>query len=72
MPLDLPVDRKTYDRETESKGLGCEVPDAGEDANLGSPPMNMMIESDPMWVDPGMIRAQERYQDQFDRMLARR
>jgi hypothetical protein len=34
--------------------------------------MNTMIESDPMWVDPGMIRAKERYQDQFDRMLARR
>jgi hypothetical protein len=35
-------------------------------------PMNTMIESDPMWVDPGMIRAQERYQDHIDRMLARR
>ncbi|HSJ83202.1 MAG TPA: hypothetical protein VLA91_05225 [Acidimicrobiia bacterium] len=33
--------------------------------------MNTMIEADPMWVDPDMIRAQEQYQAQIDRMLAR-
>lgn len=34
--------------------------------------MNTMIELDPMWVDSDMIRAQEQYQAQLDRMLARR
>lgn len=33
--------------------------------------MNNMIAVDPMWVDPEMIRAQEWYQAQIDRMLAR-
>lgn len=37
-----------------------------------SPSMNWMIELDPMWVDSDMIRAQEQYQAQIDRMLARR
>ncbi|MEX0700447.1 MAG: hypothetical protein WD354_12025 [Acidimicrobiia bacterium] len=37
-----------------------------------SSPMNTMIELDPMWVDSDMIRAQEQYQAQLDRMLARR
>jgi hypothetical protein len=36
-----------------------------------SPSMTGMIATDPMWVDPGMIRAQEQYQAQIDRMLAR-
>jgi hypothetical protein len=36
-----------------------------------SPSMDTMIEADPMWVDPQMIRAQEQYQAQIDRMLAR-
>ena len=36
-----------------------------------SPSMDTMIEADPMWVDPEMIRAQEQYQAQIDRMLAR-
>jgi hypothetical protein len=34
--------------------------------------MNTMIAADPMWVDEDMIRAQEQYQAQIDRMLARR
>jgi hypothetical protein len=34
--------------------------------------MNGMIADDPMWVDPVMIRGQEQYQAQIDRMLARR
>jgi hypothetical protein len=33
--------------------------------------MDTMIELDPMWVDPAMIRAQEQYQAQLDRMIAR-
>ncbi|MDP3984533.1 MAG: hypothetical protein Q8Q52_05970 [Acidimicrobiia bacterium] len=33
--------------------------------------MNTMIEVDPMWVDSDMIRAQEQYQAQLDRMIAR-
>lgn len=37
-----------------------------------SPNMNQMIELDPMWVDAEMLRAQEQYQAQIDRMLARR
>lgn len=37
-----------------------------------SPNMNQMIELDPMWVDAEMLRAQEQYQAQVDRMLARR
>lgn len=36
------------------------------------PFMGTMIERDPMWVDPAMIRAQEQYQSQLDRMIARR
>lgn len=36
------------------------------------PNMGTMIKEDPMWIDPEMIRLQEEYQAQFDRMLARR
>jgi hypothetical protein len=36
-----------------------------------SSPMNTMIGSDPMWVDADMIRTQERYQAQLDRMIGR-
>lgn len=34
--------------------------------------MLRMTELDPMWVDSNMIRAQEQYQAQLDRMIARR
>lgn len=37
-----------------------------------SPVMLTMIEEDPMWTDPDMIRAQEDYQEQMDRMLSER
>lgn len=37
-----------------------------------SPVMMTMIQRDPMWTDPEMIRAQEEYQAQIDRMLGRR
>jgi len=37
-----------------------------------SPQMSTMISVDPMWVDPEMIRAQEQYQAQLDRMIGRR
>jgi hypothetical protein len=37
-----------------------------------SPPMNRMTGLDPMWVDPAMIRGQEQYQAQIDRMLGSR
>jgi len=37
-----------------------------------SPQMNTMISIDPMWVDPDMIRAQEQYQAQLDRMMGNR
>lgn len=37
-----------------------------------SPVMATMIQQDPMWTDSGMIRAQEEYQAQIDRMLGRR
>ncbi len=40
--------------------------------NSLSPSMNTMIQNDPMWTDPEMIRAQEEYQAQLDRMIARR
>lgn len=40
--------------------------------NSLSPSMNTMIENDPMWTDPEMIRAQEEYQAQLDRMIAKR
>lgn len=36
-----------------------------------SPGMTTMIREDPMWVDPDMIKAQEEYQAQFDRMLGK-
>lgn len=37
-----------------------------------SPVMMTMIQDDPMWTDPDMIRAQEEYQAQLDRMLGKR
>lgn len=37
-----------------------------------SPNMGSMIEQNPMWVDPDMIRLQEENQAQLDRMLGRR
>lgn len=37
-----------------------------------SPVMLTMIGEDPMWTDPDMIRAQEEYQAQMDRMLGER
>lgn len=37
-----------------------------------APVMMSMIQEDPMWTDPDMIRAQEEYQAQMDRMLGRR
>lgn len=40
---------------------------AGVDPNMGT-----MIDQDPMWVDPDMIRLQEEYQAQLDRMIGRR
>jgi len=40
---------------------------AGADPNMGT-----MIDQDPMWVDPDMIRLQEEYQAQLDRMIGRR
>ena len=37
-----------------------------------SPVMTTMIGEDPMWIDPDMIKAQEEYQAQLDRMLGQR
>ena len=37
-----------------------------------APDMTTMIRADPMWVDPEMIRLQEQYQMQVDRMLGNR
>lgn len=37
-----------------------------------SPVMMTMIQEDRMWTDPDMIRAQEEYQAQLDRMLGKR
>ncbi|MEX1207904.1 MAG: hypothetical protein WEE36_04745 [Acidimicrobiia bacterium] len=37
-----------------------------------SPGMTPMIREDPMWVDPDMIKAQEEYQAQLDRMVGKR
>ena len=34
--------------------------------------MTTMIREDPMWLDPDMIKAQEEYQAQLDRMLGKR
>lgn len=34
--------------------------------------MMTMIQEDRMWTDPNMIRAQEEYQAQLDRMLGKR
>jgi len=34
--------------------------------------MVTMIETNPMWTDPDMIRRQEEYQTQLDRMIGRR
>lgn len=37
-----------------------------------SPGMNTMIGNDPMWTNPDMVRLQESYQAQVDRMLGNR
>jgi hypothetical protein len=37
-----------------------------------SPVMMTMVQDDRMWTDPDMIRVQEEYQAQLDRMLGRR
>ncbi len=37
-----------------------------------TPNMVTMIESDPMWIDPDMIRLQEENQAQLDRMIGKR
>jgi hypothetical protein len=37
-----------------------------------TPNMVTMIESDPMWTDPDMIRLQEQNQAQLDRMIGKR
>lgn len=37
-----------------------------------SPQMMTMVQDDRMWTDPLMIRVQEEYQAQLDRMLGRR
>jgi len=37
-----------------------------------TPDMVTMIETDLMWTDPDMIRRQEEYQAQLDRMIGRR
>lgn len=36
-----------------------------------SPNMKTMIDHNPMWTDPSMIRLQEEYQAQLDRMIGR-
>lgn len=36
------------------------------------PTMNTMIDRDSMWTDPDMVRLQEEYRAQLDRMLANR
>ena len=36
------------------------------------PNMDTMIETNPMWVDPDMIRLQEENQAQLDRMIGKR
>jgi hypothetical protein len=46
--------------------------DADQQMLERQPNMNSMIEQDPMWVDPEMIRLQEDYQAQIDRMMGRR
>jgi hypothetical protein len=37
-----------------------------------TPNMVTMIRVDPMWVDPNMVRLQEEYQAQLDRMIGKR
>jgi len=39
--------------------------------STATPNMLTMIESKPMWTDPDMIRLQEEYQHQLDRMIGR-
>ena len=41
-------------------------------SSFATPDMTTMIQADPMWVDPEMIRLQEQYQMQIDRMLGKR
>jgi hypothetical protein len=41
-------------------------------SSSASPDMTTMIQTYPMWVDPEMIRLQEQYQTQIERMLGKR
>jgi len=40
--------------------------------NAATPNMVTMVETKPMWTDPEMIRRQEEFQHQLDRMIGKR
>ncbi|GMR02188.1 MAG: hypothetical protein BMS9Abin20_0516 [Acidimicrobiia bacterium] len=40
--------------------------------SAATPNMLTMIETNPMWTDPDMIRRQEEYQHELDRMIGKR
>lgn len=76
LAVSAPPSTIDHDRSTRSAVVSdmnqLDMLDADQQMLERQPNMNSMIEQDPMWVDPEMIRLQEDYQAQIDRMMGRR
>ena len=67
------VDRASYEREVQQPDMLESDRAMLEQMRVSTSPMMMtMVQDDRMWTDPDMIRVQEEYQAQLDRMLGRR
>jgi len=64
--------RSAYDAEETARMLDADHEMLDRMRSAVSPVMDTMIHHDPMWIDPDMIRLQEEYEAQIDRMLGRR
>ena len=67
------VDRHSYGRVVQQpEMLESDMAMLEQMRTFTSPVMATMVQDDRMWTDPDMIRVQEEYQAQLDRMLGRR
>ncbi len=67
------VDRPSYERGVQQPDmLESDMAMLEQMRASTSPVMMTMVQDDRMWTDPDMIRVQEEYQAQLDRMLGRR
>jgi hypothetical protein len=64
--------RSDYSAEETARMLDSDHQMLDQMRSAVSPVMDTMIHHDPMWIDPDMIRLQEEYEAQIDRMLGRR